>query len=169
MKKMILIVLCALILLMFGALALFAAQNDELETQKAIESVVKANEGIMFARMTHVERGRIARAVVKYAGKFALDPWLVLGVIRAESAGRPNAQNGSCVGLMQVSVPLWGAEEFGDIYDIEGNVHAGCYILRYYLNKYNDIDRALLKYSGFSRKRGRAYLKKAKAFAEGAK
>lgn len=161
------IFVCAFILLLFGVFAALAADADLHETQKAIEAVMQANEGSLFVRMTHVDRGKIARAIVKWASKFAINPWLVLGVIRAESAGRINAENGSCIGLMQINEPVWSAEEFGDLREPDGNIKAGCCILRHYLNKYSgDVDRALLAYSGYSRKRGKMYLQKAKLFAE---
>lgn len=168
--KVFTIFVCAFILLLFGVFAALAADADLHETQKAIEAVMQANEGSLFVRMTHVDRGKIARAIVKWASKFAINPWLVLGVIRAESAGRVDAENGACVGLMQINAPIWGGSAFGDLYDADSNIHAGCSILRHYLNKYNgDVDRTLLAYSGYSRKRGRAYLAKAKIFAEVAK
>lgn len=165
--KVFIVFVFAFILLLFGALAALAMQADAHEMQKAIESVIQANEGVLFVRMSRVDRGRIARAIVRYARKFALNPWLVLGVIRAESAGRITAENGSCVGLMQINAPIWGGHAFGDLYDADGNIAAGCHILRHYLNKYDgNTDKALLAYSGYSRKRGKAYLAKAKIFAE---
>lgn len=167
MGKMITVIVCAMILILFGVCAVLAAQTEDYETQKAIEAVIQANEGSLFVRMSRVDRGRIARAIVKYSASFALNPWLVLGVIRAESAGRMDAENGSCIGLMQINAPIWGGNAFGDLREADGNIHAGCYILRHYLNKYDgDTDLALLKYSGYSRRQGRAYLAKAKIFAE---
>lgn len=165
--KVFTIFVCAFILLLFGVFAALANDADLHDTQKAIEAVIQANEGSLFVRMSRVDRGRIARAIVKYSASFALNPWLVLGVIRAESAGRMDAENGSCVGLMQINAPIWGGNAFGDLHEADGNIHAGCYILRHYLNKYDgDTDLALLKYSGYSRRQGRAYLAKAKIFAE---
>lgn len=167
MGKVVTVFVCAMILIMFGCAVVMAAQSSAHDLQKQIEAVMQANEGGMFVKMSRVDRGRIARAIVRHSGRFALDPWLILGVIRAESAGKSDAQNGACIGLMQINEPIWGGDDIGDLRDIDSNVYAGSYILRYYLNQYNgNIDKALLRYSGYSRKRGREYLRKAKAFME---
>lgn len=174
MRKMITAILIALYLIMFCSLIAAGCTTTEGEdNRRIIEGLLKAHEGIYFAPLTRVERGCISRAVVDTAAEMRLNPFLVLGVIRAESSARANAQNGDCCGLMQVSYGVWGPvlEREGiikgqdDLFDIRYGIRAGCYVLRKYLDKHNgDTERALLSYSGYTRNKGRRYIKKACAY-----
>ena len=77
------------------------------------------------------ERERIAAAVVKYSGKYDLDPALVLAVIRNESAARSWVRSPKgAVGLMQVMPHMMQALPVaGNLTQVESNVEAGCMIL----------------------------------------
>jgi len=87
-----------------------------------------------------------------------LDPYLVFGVIRAESRFRARiVSHAGAIGLMQVTPQTgeWiagklGASEFSpdDLYEPETNVRFGTWYLRYLLDRFDgDLDSALLAYN----------------------
>lgn len=170
MRKMVMIIIFALFLLLFCGVALVCAgqrECDKEELQRQIETVINAHEGIKFVPAGRVIRTQIARAVVKYADEYRLNPWLVLGVISAESAGNPDAVNGNCWGLMQVDKCLWFAEIARDLPEVDAQVKAGCAVLRYYLDKHSgDTERALKSYGGYTRNKGRKYVLKCREYEE---
>ena len=93
------------------------------------------------------------------ARKYKLNPYLVLGIIYTESRCDPQAKNGSCLGLMQVSRKCWDKQlkAAGIIKTIQGYfsvapaINAGCYVLAHYLHASNgDMKKALKRYGGFS-------------------
>ncbi|RMG91663.1 MAG: lytic transglycosylase domain-containing protein [Zetaproteobacteria bacterium] len=93
----------------------------------------------------------IARWVYRYSKRFDLDPDLILAVIAVESQFDHFAvSNVGAVGLMQV-MPFW-KEELGskedNLLNIETNIRYGCAILRHYLDRYKNLDRALAAYNG---------------------
>ena len=81
-------------------------------------------------------------------------PALVLAMIETESnydAGAVSA-DGKCHGLMQIHEINYGwlGEHFGDAWDAEDpcdNIEAGLYILAGYLDKYEDVHKALMCYN----------------------
>lgn len=163
--KVFTVIICALILILFGVCAASLAEQSAHDTQKAIEGIMKAQEGVMFVRMSRTQRGRIARAVVKYAAEFALNPYLVLGVIQTESAGRVDAVRGQCWGLMQVNKCLWFAEISHELSETDAQIRAGCAVLKRYIGKHGgDVDNALRSYGGYGPGRGERYLRSAKAY-----
>ena len=102
----------------------------------------------------------IAHSISRSASKYKLDPYLILGIIFAESRGDCFAENGSCLGLMQVSNKWWGEQlkeagiinTPGDYFAISPAIEAGCYVLAYYLKVSNgDLKTALKRYGGFTR------------------
>jgi soluble lytic murein transglycosylase-like protein len=77
------------------------------------------------------QRLRIGEAVLRYSGKYGIDPQLVTAVLLVESSARPWARSRKgAIGLMQVmphmAQPLGPA---GNLTTIESNVEAGCFIL----------------------------------------
>ena len=80
---------------------------------------------------------------------------LLIAMIEVESSGNPNAKNGDCKGLMQVS-ERWHKdrmERLGvtDIYDPYGNILIGTDYLMELANRYGDITYVLDKYNGNSK------------------
>lgn len=101
----------------------------------------------------------ITTAAEGAAERYEIPVELILAVIECESSYHPDADNGTCKGLMQIhQINLdWLERDFGrelDLYDIEDNVYAGSYILAGYYHKY-DIHRALMAYNG-----GQGYMRK---------
>ncbi len=85
-------------------------------------------------------------------GAVQLPPGLVMAVLDVESRFDPWAvSNAGAVGLMQV-MPFW-PEQLGmrryELTRIAANVHMGCAILRFYLERERqDVRRALERYNG---------------------
>ncbi len=87
-----------------------------------------------------------------------LDPYLVFGVIRAESRFRPEVvSRAGAIGLMQITPQTgeWIAGKLGasgftpdDLYQPETNVRFGTWYLRYLLDRFGgDLDSALRAYN----------------------
>ena len=115
---------------------------------------------------------QIATAIIEASVVYSLDPYLVLGVIHAESSARVDAVNGDCLGLMQVRISIWkdvlqregivGTTAYSDLFIIEPAVMAGSFVLRHYLDKTDgDIPSALKLYSGGA---GKRYIQRVTAF-----
>lgn len=97
----------------------------------------------------------IQDACIKYGEEYNICPELIMAMIEAESSGDPNAKNGTCKGLMQVSV-TWHKErmaefEVTDIYDIDGNIHVGTDYLAELIEENDEISFALDRYNGNSK------------------
>ena len=115
---------------------------------------------------------QIATAIIEASVVYSLDPYLVLGVIHAESSARVDAVNGDCLGLMQVRLSIWegvlqregiiGTTSRGDLWTVEPAVMAGSFVLRHYLDQTDgDIPSALKLYSGGA---GKKYIQRVTAF-----
>jgi len=96
-------------------------------------------------------RIRLLETVYREAKAEGLDPLLVLAVIDIESNFNRYAESYvGAQGLMQV-MPFW-KKEIGhvddDLYNPLVNIRYGCYILRHYMDKYNDPYDALAAYNG---------------------
>lgn len=81
-------------------------------------------------------------------------PELVEAIIETESNWNPNAQNGGCIGLMQIS-EKWHRErmqrlEVTDLTDPYGNILVGVDYLAELFDKYEDVGMVLLVYNGSS-------------------
>lgn len=91
-----------------------------------------------------------------YSEKYALDRYLVMGVIKAESNYIHDAHSGVASGLMQItdSTAEWIAEKLNTEYKPEDikkpsvNINMGCYYLAYLSDRYSDTDTALAAYNG---------------------
>ncbi|MEE9608749.1 MAG: transglycosylase SLT domain-containing protein [Myxococcota bacterium] len=102
---------------------------------------------------------RVAAAVIRYGGKYDLDPELVTAVLLVESAGRPWARSHmGAVGLMQVmphvAKPL---EMAGNLTTIESNIEAGCLLLADNIRRLGERD-GISAYFWGSQIRNAAYL-----------
>ena len=100
-----------------------ASGFDEAELARFLE---RANPAL-----SRHDIGRISAAVIRYSGKYDLDPLLVTQVLWVESGARPWVRSPlGAIGLMQVmphmAEPLGLA---GSLASIESNIEAGCWIL----------------------------------------
>lgn len=82
-------------------------------------------------------------------------PELIEAIIEIESSWIPDAQNGDCIGLMQVSerwhrdrMERFGARNLKDPYD---NILVGVDYLAELFEKYEDVGMVLMIYNGDSR------------------
>ncbi|MDH3637411.1 MAG: transglycosylase SLT domain-containing protein [Gammaproteobacteria bacterium] len=97
-------------------------------------------------------RVRLLTLIYREARRARLQPYLVVAVIRVESAfDRKAVSRTGALGLMQVK-PFW-IKELGhpddDLFDIATNLRYGCTILRHYLNfTGNRLTDALAYYNG---------------------
>lgn len=122
------------------------APNPDAATVAAIEDLLGRHSSVSTA-----ERLRIARAVVASASRQNVDPFLVTGVLIAESSGNPYAiSNRQAVGIMQIHVPTWGptAEAEGlNLFLVEDNIDLGTRILKDYTRRYG-LWEGVLRYLG---------------------
>ena len=90
--------------------------------------------------------------VEQSADHYSLDPALVYAVIDVESRGDPLADNGQCVGLMQLdrqyTATFCAGAHVQSITDPADNIAAGCWWLSELLSRYDgDTERALAAYN----------------------
>ena len=90
----------------------------------------------------------------EYGEMYDICPELLMAMIEAESSGNPNAENGDCKGLMQIS-ERWHTgrmEEIGadDIWSETDNIHIGANYLHELFNRYEDVALVLMVYNGES-------------------
>ena len=81
-------------------------------------------------------------------------PELIFSIIEHESSGNPNAKNGNCLGLMQVS-EKWHQdrmERLGveSLFDPYGNILVATDYLVELFERYGDVDMVLMTYNGSS-------------------
>lgn len=91
-------------------------------------------------------------ACIEYGEQYGICPELIMAIIERESSGQPDAENGSCKGLMQISVK-WHSdriERLGvtDIFDERGNILVGTDLLAELAEKYGDVAVVLMAYHG---------------------
>lgn len=90
----------------------------------------------------------------EYGKMYDICPELLMAMIEAESGGNPNAENGDCKGLMQIS-ERWHTvrmAEIGadDIWSETDNIHIGANYLHELFNRYEDVALVLMVYNGES-------------------
>ncbi len=90
----------------------------------------------------------------EYGEMYDICPELLMAMIEAESSGNPNAENGDCKGLMQIS-ERWHTgrmAEIGadDIWNETDNIHIGANYLHELFNRYEDVALVLMVYNGES-------------------
>ncbi|MBI1911779.1 MAG: lytic transglycosylase domain-containing protein [Deltaproteobacteria bacterium] len=100
--------------------------------------------------LTTQEIYQIGRAIVNYSELYNLSPSLIVAVIKVESHGKLKAVSPrGARGLMQV-MPLW-RQELGikdDLFSIDTNIKAGCFILSYNIAKWGYKEGILRYYRG---------------------
>ena len=92
--------------------------------------------------------------IEEYSLKYDLDPYLVMGVISAESRFSESAvSQKSAKGLMQLKddTAYWCAGKYGitgEIYEARVNIEIGCAYLRYLLDLFDqDVENSLAAYN----------------------
>lgn len=86
-----------------------------------------------------------------YGEEYDICPELLIAIIEHESGGDPNAKNGRCLGLMQVS-ERWHYDRMekldcNDLYDEDQNIHVGADYLAELFEKYEDPYLVLMAYN----------------------
>ena len=111
-----------------------------------------------FEKEVLVENTNLSESTIdycyQYGDEYDFRPELLIAIIEAESSGNPNAKNGDCLGLMQVS-EKWHTdrmEKLGvtDLYDEGGNILVATDYLYELFMKYEDIGMILMTYNGDS-------------------
>lgn len=89
--------------------------------------------------------------VMGWCEEYGVPYSMALAVIEAESSFRPDAENGSCYGYMQINSinKSWLLQEIGvtDLKDPLQNLHSGIYMLGNLYGKYGDWHKALVCYN----------------------
>jgi len=168
------IVLCSLILVLLGPIAVVAEQVPDPELREILREAASAADSFedrfdaevwltdMSARLERQvrdadERLAILTRVHYEAARVELPPELILALIEVESNfDRYAVSVAGALGLMQV-MPFW-RDEIGrpddNLIKINTNLRYGCTILRFYLDKEKgDLRRALGRYNGSLGKR----------------
>jgi soluble lytic murein transglycosylase-like protein len=174
MMSRLLIVLCSLILVLLGPIAVVAEQVPDPELREILREAASAADSFedrfdaevwltdMSARLERQvrdadERLAILTRVHYEAARVELPPELILALIEVESNfDRYAVSVAGALGLMQV-MPFW-RDEIGrpddNLIKINTNLRYGCTILRFYLDKEKgDLRRALGRYNGSLGKR----------------
>lgn len=94
----------------------------------------------------------VSAAAETYGAEYNIAPELLEAIAYTESRYQPDAENGSCKGLMQISV-RWHEDRMErlrttDIYDADQNMHIAADYLGELFRKYEDTGLVLLKYNG---------------------
>lgn len=92
--------------------------------------------------------------IVEIAGEYNICPELIMAIVEHESSGNPEAKNGSCKGLMQVS-SKWHKDRMqnlgvSDLHDPYSNILTGTDYLAELFEKHEDIAMVLMTYNGSS-------------------
>jgi len=129
------------------------------ETAQTAEATTTAEEtvGQREARVYYAEAQmseKAYQACLKYGSEYNICPELLMAMIEVESSGNPNAVNGDCKGLMQVS-EKWHKDRMAklgvtDLYSTDGNIHVATDYLAELFDRYEDVGLVLDTYNGNS-------------------
>lgn len=99
---------------------------------------------------------QINQYIEHVADSYSICPQLIMAMVEVESSYNPDAENGSCIGLMQVSkkwhqdrMDKLGVEDLRDPY---GNILVGVDYLAELADKYEDVGLVLMVYNMGSKK-----------------
>lgn len=127
---------------------------DDTATVRHMTSIIRSH---INPSITVSGAAQIANAVMAASRRFDIDPYLILGVIYAESNAYVWATNGGSLGLMQVMPRWWDGElrkqgiirKRDDYFNVEPAVMAGSFVLRLCLDRARgDVRKALDYYTG---------------------
>lgn len=87
-----------------------------------------------------------------YESMYGIDKELIQAICFVESSYQPTAQNGSCIGIMQVNTAvhkdILADKNVSNIWDVRQNICCGTMILYNIMQDEDDIYAALMKYNG---------------------
>ena len=97
----------------------------------------------------------IQTACIEIGYIYNICPEFLMAIIETESSGNPNAENGTCKGLMQIS-ERWHQDRMRrlgvtNIYDVYGNILLGADYISELQERYEDIGLILMIYNGDSK------------------
>lgn len=97
----------------------------------------------------------VRRISAELGAQYNMCPELIQSACFKESSFNPYAENGGCIGIMQVN-PDWHRDRMDrlgvmDLYDIRSNMMIGVDYLHELIVQYEDISVALMKYNGDSK------------------
>ncbi len=133
--------------------------SEEAEMKMTVKKDVVATEALMETEeeapsyqsdavpLNHDTQAQVLGWCEEYGVPYSV----ALAVIEAESSFRPDAENGSCYGYMQINSinKSWLLQEIGvtDLADPLQNLHSGIYMLGDLYGKYGDWHKALVCYN----------------------
>lgn len=127
-----------------------AMVEDDTDTVDEMESYTAEETPSPYLLLSEVPLSDdLQTATQAVCEKYGVPYALALAVIETESAFDPDADNGLCIGLMQInSVNFSWLSELGiDPHTYEGNVEAGVLILSRHMETYGDWHKALMAYN----------------------
>lgn len=95
---------------------------------------------------------------IELGTQYNMCPEMIQAACFKESSFNPRAENGNCIGIMQVN-PAWHADRMArlgvtDLYDTRSNMLVGVDYLNELVSEYEDVSVALMKYNGDSNAEG---------------
>lgn len=102
--------------------------------------------------------GDVWQISIELGARYNICPEVIQAVCFKESSFDPRAENGGCIGIMQVN-PDWHRDRMDrlgvtDLYDTRSNMLVGVDYLHELIVQYEDISVALMKYNGDSKAEG---------------
>ncbi|MDD7795751.1 lytic transglycosylase domain-containing protein [Clostridium sp. 'White wine YQ'] len=134
------------------------SKSLSLEDLNNLKSMVGLNIGGADSTYTGTNASRIEieNAIESASKKFGVDSNLIRSIIKQESNFNPNAKSGAgAMGLMQL-MPF-NCTGLKNPYDVQENIDRGTSMIKDALDKYKNIDMALMSYnagSGTMQRRG---------------
>ena len=155
---LLLMLIISVVLVTVTIVSLLSEETKELEQEPPIKQ--KIEQTIVKDKQEPISRGldkpRTQEEIIdSYADEIAtsyeVDPALIKSIIWHESRYNPNATNGNCLGLMQVSTKWhWArASKLGvtDFYDSYGNILLGTDYISELFDLYQDPRLVLMMYN----------------------
>jgi len=111
--------------------------------------------GVAYAEGLETEITATAyEACVNVGKQYHIAPEFLMAIVEIESAGKANATNGTCKGLMQINAKYHAdrMRKLGvtDLYDAESNILVGADYLVELMEQYEDVAYVLDRYNGNS-------------------
>lgn len=127
--------------------------TEKLQKQEIdVPEVAAAPEPISFEGVPQ----EVTDAAVRYGNEYNIAPELLVAIAKHESEFYTNVSNGSCVGLMQVSL-RWHRDRMerlgvteDQMWTADGNMHVAADYLAQLFERYEDPGRVLMEYNGDS-------------------
>ena len=138
-----------IIILVFGLLPVHTSAHLPTISSKGALKYKEAESIVVYNNIPMSEE--LTQYTIDTAEKYGLKPEVVFGVITVESNFHADADNGLCIGLMQINRcnQEWLRNAIGvtDLFDPEQNIEAGCFILKHHLDQGYNIEQALVCYN----------------------